>query len=206
MAMPKLPIEGGCRCGRVRFRLTEQPWLEAACHCRGCQRMTASAFSTTLVVPEGGFAVIAGEPVIGGLHGDVADHHHCDWCKSWVFTRPRAAMGFVNVRATLLDDPYWFAPWLETQTAEKLPWAVTGAERSFERFPGHGGIPGPDRRLPDGADDRLIRAYPGFPVSRPRADADIPSRCRRCRSSASGSRAGVRWDPRSRRRGHRPIG
>ena len=44
-------------------------------------------------------------------------------------------MGFVNVRATLLDDPYWFAPWLETQTAEKLPWAVTGAERSVERFP-----------------------------------------------------------------------
>jgi hypothetical protein len=105
MAMPKLPIEGGCRCGRVRFRLSEQPWLEAACHCRGCQRMTASAFSTTLVVPEGGFAVIAGEPVIGGLHGDVADHHHCD------------------------------TPWLETQTAEKLPWAKTGAERSFERFP-----------------------------------------------------------------------
>jgi hypothetical protein len=53
MAMPKLPIEGGCRCGRVRYRLTEQPWLEAACHCRGCRRMTASAFSTTLVVPEG---------------------------------------------------------------------------------------------------------------------------------------------------------
>ena len=134
MAMPKLPIEGGCRCGRVRFRLTERPWLEAACHCRGCQRMTASAFSTTLVMPDSGFAVIAGQPVIGGMHGDVADHHHCDWCKSWVFTRPRAALGFVNVRATLLDDPYWFAPWMETQTAEKLPWATTGAERSFERF------------------------------------------------------------------------
>ena len=69
MAMPKLPIEGGCRCGRVRFRLTERPWLEAACHCRGCQRMTASAFSTTLVMPDGGFAVIAGQPVIGGMHG-----------------------------------------------------------------------------------------------------------------------------------------
>ena len=135
MAMPKLPIEGGCRCGRMRFRLTEQPWLEAACHCRGCQRMTASAFSTTLVMPDGGFSVIAGQPVTGGMHGDVGDHHHCDWCKSWVFTRPRAAMGFVNVRATLLDDPHWFAPWLETQTAEKLPWAATGAARSFERFP-----------------------------------------------------------------------
>lgn len=135
MPFPDLPIEGGCRCGRVRFRLTEAPWAETACHCRGCQRMTASAFSTTLVMPAAGFALIGGETVIGGLHGDEADHHHCDWCKSWLFTTPHADLGFVNVRATLLDDPGWFAPWMETQTAEKLPWAETGAERSFDRFP-----------------------------------------------------------------------
>jgi len=133
--MPDLPIEGGCRCGRVRFRLTQAPWMEAACHCRGCQRMTGSAFSTTLIMPASGFAIIAGDTVIGGLHGDDADHHHCDWCKSWMFTKPRADLGFVNVRATLLDDAGWFAPWMETQTAEKLPWASTGAARSFARFP-----------------------------------------------------------------------
>ena len=135
MAMPTFPIEGGCRCGRVRFRLSEAPWMETVCHCRGCQRMTASAFSTTLIMPDSGFALIAGETVIGGMHGDQADHHHCGWCKSWVFTRPHADMGFVNVRATLLDDARWFAPWAETQTAEKLLWVETGAEKSFERFP-----------------------------------------------------------------------
>ena len=135
MAMPEFPVEGGCRCGRVRFRLTHAPWMETACHCRGCQRMTASAFSTTLVMPADGFAVIAGETVIGGLHGDEAHHHHCDWCKSWLFTRPAADLGFVNVRATLLDDPSWFAPWMETQTAERLPWAITSADRSYPRFP-----------------------------------------------------------------------
>ena len=109
--------------------------METVCHCRGCQRMTAGAFSTTLIMPEAGFAVIAGEAVIGGLHGDEADHMHCDCCKSWVFTRPRGNLGFVNVRAALLDDAGWFAPWAETQTAEKLPWVQTGAVRSFERFP-----------------------------------------------------------------------
>ena len=100
MVMAKLPSDGGCRCGRLRFRLTEVPWLETAFHCRGCQRMTASASSTTLVVPEGG-------------------------------------MGFVNVRATLLDDPYWFAPWLETQTAEKLAWlrpAPSAGSSGFRRW------------------------------------------------------------------------
>lgn len=133
--LPEFPVEGGCRCGRVRFMLGEAPWMEMVCHCTGCQHMSASAFSTTLVMPDSGFVVIAGEPVVGGIHGDEADHHHCGWCKSWVFTRPRGDMGFVNVRATMLDDASWFIPWAETQTAEKLPWAATGAQKSFQRFP-----------------------------------------------------------------------
>jgi len=78
---------------------------------------------------------IMGTTVIGGMHGDDILHHHCDWCKSWVFTKPAMDLGFVNVRATLLDDASWFAPWMETQTAEKLPWAETGAKVSFQRFP-----------------------------------------------------------------------
>ena len=52
-----------------------------------------------------------------------------------MLTRPRAAIGIVNVRATLLDDARWFAPWMETQVVEALPWATTGAARSFDRFP-----------------------------------------------------------------------
>ncbi|ANI77602.1 MULTISPECIES: GFA family protein [Sphingobium] len=135
MTLPNFPIEGGCRCGRISFRLSEAPWSETACHCHGCQKMTGSAFSTTLVMPLSGFELIAGDTVIGGLHGEHVHHHHCDWCKSWVFTRPASDLGFVNVRATLLDDASWFAPWMETQTAEKLPWATTGARVSFDRFP-----------------------------------------------------------------------
>jgi hypothetical protein len=131
----ELPMEVGCRCGRVRLAIDEPPLLESACHCRGCQKMTGSAFSTTLTVPESGLTITSGAVVVGGMHGEEADHMHCDWCKSWVFTRPRAALGFVNLRATMLDDASWFAPWLETQTAEKLTWAHTGAAKSYERFP-----------------------------------------------------------------------
>jgi hypothetical protein len=75
-------------------------------------------------------------PVIGGLHGDQARHHHCDWCKSWLFTRLPPEMGAVNVRATMLDDASWFVPFIETQTAEMLPWAKSPATHSYERFPG----------------------------------------------------------------------
>ena len=130
----KLPWEGGCRCGQLRFRITQPPAMASVCHCRGCQRMSASAFSTSLSLAPDGFAVLAGEPVIGGLHGKQAQHHHCDACKSWVYT-VSPEMGMVNVRATMLDEADWFEPFIEMQTAEMLPWAKTSAAHSFERFP-----------------------------------------------------------------------
>jgi hypothetical protein len=134
MSTLNLPAEGGCRCGKVRFRITAPPLLTMACHCTGCQRMSASAFSLSAAIPAPGFSVIQGETVIGGLHGPT-QHHFCAWCMSWMFTKPDGMNFFVNVRPTLLDDPSWFTPFIETYTREALPWAETPAEHSFEAFP-----------------------------------------------------------------------
>lgn len=129
----KLPWNGGCRCGAVRVRVTKPPLLAAACHCSGCQSMSASAFSLSLAVPADGFEVIAGEPVLGGLNRDM--HHFCPACMTWLFTRPLGMDWFVNVRPSLLDDHRWFVPFIETWTSEKLPWATTPARHSFETVP-----------------------------------------------------------------------
>lgn len=126
---------GGCRCGKVRFDVDGGPLITMACHCTGCQRMTASAFSLSALYPADRFRVTTGEPVIGGLKGEDVKHHFCPDCMSWLFTRPAAFPDFVNVRATMMDDCSGYAPFIETQTAEKLPWATTGAAHSFDRFP-----------------------------------------------------------------------
>ena len=49
-----------------------------------------------------------------------------------MFTRNEGLDWFVNVRATMLDDPSRFTPFVETWTREKLPWASTPAVHSFE--------------------------------------------------------------------------
>ena len=126
--------EGGCRCGRTRLRISCRPILTMACHCTGCQRMTASAFSLSAAIPSEGFAVTAGEPIIGGLQG-ATRHYFCPFCMSWMFTRPEGMDWFVNVRPTMLDTPAWSTPFIETWTKEKLPWATTPAVRSYETFP-----------------------------------------------------------------------
>ena len=65
----KLPWDGGCLCGVVRFRVSAPPLLTMACHCTGCQKLSASAYSLIIAVPSDGFAVTRGELVTGGLHG-----------------------------------------------------------------------------------------------------------------------------------------
>ncbi|TPX16585.1 uncharacterized protein E0L32_003879 [Thyridium curvatum] len=39
------PLEGGCACGRVRYRLERPPLIVHCCHCTACQRETGSAFA-----------------------------------------------------------------------------------------------------------------------------------------------------------------
>ena len=77
--------------------------------------MSASAFSLSAAIPAEGFAVTAGEPVIGGLHG-ATRHFFCPHCMSWMFTRPEGMDWFVNLRADDARRPGWFAPLIETWT------------------------------------------------------------------------------------------
>jgi len=128
-----LPAQGSCRCGEVQIQISAQPILTMACHCRGCQRMSASAFSLSAAIPTNGFEVLRGEPAIGGLRNPDLRHFFCPQCMSWMFTR--FLPEFVNVRVTMLNDASWFAPFIETRTSAKLPWVSTPAIHSYSGFP-----------------------------------------------------------------------
>lgn len=134
MASPRLPLAGSCRCGQVEIRLTKAPICTAACHCRGCQKMASSAFSLTAMVPVDGFEVTKGETAVGGAHSPELEHNFCPRCMTWLFTRP-IGMPFVNVRPTMFDDTSWFRPYMETYASAKLPFAETGAVKSYPTFP-----------------------------------------------------------------------
>ncbi len=132
-----IPIlkSGSCRCGRVRFTATPPALLTMACHCKGCQRMTASAFSLSEMYAAESFVVTYGEPVRGGMKAE-PHHYVCPQCSSWVFTRLSSPIGdFVNVRATMFDEADHTAPFIETCTDKKLAWVQTGARHRFPAFP-----------------------------------------------------------------------
>ncbi|KAF7159616.1 hypothetical protein CNMCM5623_004996 [Aspergillus felis] len=47
---PEFPMEGGCACGLVRYRLEAQPLIVHCCHCTSCQRETGTAFALNAVI------------------------------------------------------------------------------------------------------------------------------------------------------------
>jgi hypothetical protein len=136
--MPKInmPLEGGCRCGKTRLKITATPLVAAACHCKGCQKMSSSAYSLGILVPADGFQVTQGEPVLGGLRGEITQHNFCPHCMTWMYTGHTNMESMVVVRATMMDDISWFTPFMETYTDDKLPFATTSAKHSFPTFPG----------------------------------------------------------------------
>ena len=126
--------QGSCRCGKVRFEASGEPLLTMACHCSGCQHMTGSAFSLSEGYSADAFRLVAGETVIGGTHGKTR-HHHCDHCKSWLYTEPEGVEHFINVRSTMFDEPRSEPPFVELHLEEALPWARTGAAHSYQKLP-----------------------------------------------------------------------
>jgi hypothetical protein len=126
--------EGGCRCGAVRFAVSGDPLATFACHCKGCQRMSASAFSLTSLYPDERFEMLQGNTVLGGLKGETR-HHFCAACMTWMFTRAEALGPFVNIRSTMLDDASRQRPFVDMYLAEGFAWAHSGAERGYQTAP-----------------------------------------------------------------------
>lgn len=126
-------MTGSCRCGRVRIGVQGAPMLTMACHCSGCQRMTASAFSLSSLYHEDAVS-IEGETVLGGMQGELR-HHCCAFCLSWVFTRAEFLGPMINLRSTMLDGGATEPPFIECCVEEKLPWVVIGARHAYPQFP-----------------------------------------------------------------------
>jgi hypothetical protein len=93
----------------VQVRITAPPLLTFACHCRACQKLTASAFSLTTMFPSDA-VTCTGALITGG-------HHR------------------INLRSALLENATEFPPFLEVMTRDKMPWATTPARQSYDTVP-----------------------------------------------------------------------
>ena len=133
----KIPQTGGCQCGKIRYEIAEAPQLVYTCHCTDCQRLTSSAFSIGIVIPEKGFRLSGIEPrqlQRTANSGRINTRLVCPECGTWVCGMPRD--GVHRVRAGTLDDTSWLRPTRHIWTRSKQPWiAFAEGDEVFEKQP-----------------------------------------------------------------------
>jgi hypothetical protein len=100
-------IEGGCRCGAVRYRVkTDKLPNVYACHCLDCQTWTGSAFSLQFILTEDALEV-TGSPYLyerlSPESGRTSYQRGCAKCLTRVFNTNSARPGFAVVRGGTLD-------------------------------------------------------------------------------------------------------
>jgi hypothetical protein len=100
-------FEGGCRCGRIRYRVAAKQLPNAyACHCRDCQTWSGSAFAMQIITMEEHFK-LTGEPALFELPSAdgsrISRQRACPVCFTRVFNTNTARPGYVVFRAGTLD-------------------------------------------------------------------------------------------------------
>ena len=119
-----VPLEGGCACGAVRYRLMSEPLFTHCCHCLNCQRQTGSAFVINLLIETDRVELFAGDPQRVDVPRDDGSTQlifRCPTCQVAVFsqyTRPEVRF----VRAGTLDDPSGVVPDVHIFTNSKVGW------------------------------------------------------------------------------------
>jgi len=122
------PLEGGCDCRALRYRMESAPLFVHCCHCRWCQRETGSAFALNAMIESERVTNLGIEPEVidtPSASGKGQLIARCPRCKVAVWSHYAGAGPFVKfVRVGTLDQPDHLPPDIHIFTASKQPWVV----------------------------------------------------------------------------------
>ena len=125
------PLEGGCDCRSIRYRLQTRPLFTHCCHCRWCQRETGSAFVLNAMIESERLTLLAGTPTkvhTPSESGAGQQIYRCPQCWIALWSHYAGAGPTVSfVRVGTLDEPDRLPPDVHIFTASKQPWVVLPA-------------------------------------------------------------------------------
>lgn len=125
---PVFPLDGGCDCGRIRYRLLTRPLIVHCCHCRWCQRESGSAFALNALIEAERLVHLGEEPELiatPSLSGRGQRIARCPDCRLAVWSNYSGSGPLVRfVRVGTLDMPDHLEPDIHIYTASKQPWVA----------------------------------------------------------------------------------
>ena len=120
------PLEGGCTCKYIRYRMESRPLIVHGCHCRWCQRETGSALAINAMIEHDLVTHLGPEPELVELpseSGDGQTYARCPKCRIAVWSNYGGPL-LRFVRVGTLDQPDHCPPDIHIFTASKQPWVV----------------------------------------------------------------------------------
>jgi len=125
--------EGGCLCGKVRFRVTAPPLDAGYCHCRMCQKNSGAPVVAWATFPVASFFWIAGEP---GTYASSArgKRSFCTACGSYLVFASAESPAEVSVNTASFDTPEAFPPRKHIYVESRISWFHTADD--LPRHPG----------------------------------------------------------------------
>jgi hypothetical protein len=113
--------EGGCLCGKVRFRVSAPALDTGYCHCRMCQRNTGAPVVAWATFPAASFSWISGQPGTYASSTE-AKRSFCATCGSYLVFEGAAFPGEISVNTATLDAPESFPPRKHIFAGTRIPW------------------------------------------------------------------------------------
>jgi mannose-6-phosphate isomerase-like protein (cupin superfamily) len=122
------PIEGGCDCRALRYRMQSAPLVVHCCHCRWCQRESGAAFALNAMIEAERVTNLGVEPELVHTPSDSGAGQkiaRCPNCRVAVWSHYAGAGPVTKfVRVGTLDNPDLLPPDVHIFTASKQPWVL----------------------------------------------------------------------------------
>jgi len=122
------PIEGGCDCNAVRYRMESEPLFVHCCHCRWCQRESGSAFALNAMIESDRVTSLGVQPELVATPSESGRGQlvaRCPTCRIAVWSHYAGAGPVIAfVRVGTLDNPDALPPDVHIFTSSKQPWVV----------------------------------------------------------------------------------
>jgi hypothetical protein len=133
---------GGCQCGKIRYQLNARPQMLYACHCRDCQKQSASAFGMSLIMSRQQVEFLQGAErlrswdTLGG-DGKIKRCYFCPDCGTRIMHGSGNPDENVSIKAGSLDDTSDLRPDAHIWLQSAQPWVSIDREQlaCFEAEP-----------------------------------------------------------------------
>lgn len=129
--MASRTLKGGCSCGAVRYRLTDDPIVVNNCHCGLCQRQTGTGSAVNAFIETERVEQLSGElsrHEVRTGSGGIQTIVRCASCGTPLWSHyPGLGDRASAVRVGTLDDPSALRPDAAIFVADKAAWSTLPA-------------------------------------------------------------------------------